>query len=109
MRMALVYVDKWVLREDGCIEASFRDSTGMKIVSSAIVGIDELNLVRTNSGMHYAIGEPLYDENWPGSIPAKAVNDAFFYAIRQFVNNIRGDTLWEIFQDELAILFVGSR
>lgn len=107
--MSLMYVDKWVLHKEGNLEASFHDSTGMKIITSAVVGVDELNIVSTDAGCAYALGEPLYQNYWPGHIPARAINEAFYSAILQFQNNIRGDSLWMIFQDELATVFAGSR
>jgi hypothetical protein len=102
-----MYVDKWFLHEDGCLEAHFRDNSGMKIVTTPVTGIDEMQIVTTHSGCAYVIGEPLYLDIWPADVPAKAVNQALYSAILQFQNrNLRGDKLWEIFQDELATVFV---
>jgi hypothetical protein len=107
--MSISYVDRWSLHEDGQLEASFRDSPSMKIITSSIDDVDSMEVVYTQSGCAYVIGQPLYSDDWPGDIPARAINQALYYSIQMYRNNIRGDSLWQIFQDELATLFAMYR
>lgn len=110
MRMAVMHVEKWMLRPDGGLEAQFSDNLGMKIITSPVEGIDGTNTVWTESGCAYTLGEPIYDDKWPGTILARTINETFYSAVRHYYHrNIQGNTLWEFFQDELSFLFVGSR
>ena len=105
MKMSLMYVDRWSLREDGGLDVFFRDGSGVKLTTSSVVSVDDMTVVMTNSGCAYVIGEPLYRDEWPANIPASAINEALYSAIRQFQSNVRGDKLWELFQDELSTVF----
>lgn len=107
MRLALTYVDQWVLQHTGCLEATFRDDTRMKIITSQVAGIDSMNVVTTESGLAYVIGQPLYKDYWPGHIPAGSINKALYTSIGLYQNRgLKGKRLWEMFEDELATVFV---
>lgn len=104
--MSVSHMDRWHLREDGCLEMEFRDGSGMKLCSSPIIGIDDMNVVWTRSGGGYVIGHPLFADWWPGSAPADVVDNALYLAIRCFQHrDLDGKHLWEMFQDELHSQF----
>jgi hypothetical protein len=99
-------MDKWFLHGDGRLEMEFRDGSGMKLMSSAVVAVDELNVVWTASGNGYVIGQPIFMDYWPGNVPADVVNVALYTAIK---SGHQGQALWEEFQDELATCFAEQK
>lgn len=104
--MSITYMDKWHLHEDGCLEMEFRDGSHMKLMSSKVVAISELNVIWTESGNGYIVGQPLYNDIWPGHVPASTINEALYLSVHCFEDRgLDGHHLWEMFQDELATLF----
>lgn len=104
-RSNLTYLNAWEILPDDTLVGAFPDSL-MKIRTSPIISVDRtLNIVYTEAGLPYVLRQPLYKPEWPGHIKASLINETFLACIVQFEYNMRGDTLWEIFQDELALLF----
>lgn len=100
-----VFIDQWVLRPDGTLDAKFVDSPMRLSTSPISTIIEDLNIVITEAGLPYVLRQPKYDDLWPSNIPANMINDVLYAAIYAYGINPRGDALWMLFQDGLAELF----
>lgn len=101
----VIYVDQWVLRVDGTLDAKFVDSS-MRIVTSPIISLmQDCGVVITENGLPYILKQPYYQDFWPANVPANKITDVLHAVIIEYERNMFGDSLWVRFQDALADMF----